>query len=142
MSGETEANISGWTVDTLRDHVNQMMSAHDRRYEQRFNAQEQAVKDALLAAKEAVIKAETATEKRFEGVNEFRGQLADQARDLMPRKESEESTRVVNEKIADLNTRVGKAEAKSAGLNQAWGVLIGAVGLFGGIIAIIVALAR
>lgn len=82
----------------------------DRRYEQRFEAQEQAVSLALArvdkefhehlaqvrsethaaleAADKAIAKAEAATEKRFEGVNEFRGQLADQARTFIPRAES------------------------------------------------------
>lgn len=82
----------------------------DRRYEQRFEAQEQAVglalarvdkefhehlaqvraetHAALEAADKAIAKAETATEKRFDGVNEFRGQLADQARTFIPRAES------------------------------------------------------
>lgn len=82
----------------------------DRRYEQRFEAQEQAVSLALArvdkefhehlaqvraethaaleAADKAIAKAEAATEKRFEGVNEFRAQLADQARTFISRTES------------------------------------------------------
>ncbi len=77
MSGETEDHISGWTVDTLKEHLESMAAAYDRRYEQRFEAQEQAVTAALNAAKEAVQKAEVAAEKRFDAVNEFRGQLAE-----------------------------------------------------------------
>lgn len=57
MSGETEQNISGWTVDTLKEYVGQ-----------RFADQDKAVQAALLAAKEAVLKAEAASEKRFECV--------------------------------------------------------------------------
>jgi len=73
---------------TLRDHLLALMAEKDKRDEQRFEAQEKAVRDALLAAekavaaalttaKEAVAKAETATEKRFESVNEFRSALTD-----------------------------------------------------------------
>src|SRR6185369_13242602 len=107
MSGETERNISGWTVDTLHAHIVAMFDERDHRYSQRFAAQEQANDDrdaflerlalerdkqvaaAFNAANEAVRKAEVAAEKRFDAVNEFRGQLADQARDFMPRKEAE-----------------------------------------------------
>lgn len=82
----------------------------DRRYEQRFMAQENATAlalarvdkefhehlaqvraethAALQAADKAIQKAESATEKRFEGVNEFRAQLADQARTFISRTES------------------------------------------------------
>ncbi len=45
------------------------------------------VQTAFLAAESAVRKAESATEKRFDGVNEFRKQLADQAATFLPRKE-------------------------------------------------------
>lgn len=51
-------------------------------------AAEKAVQAALDAAKEAVGKAELASDKRFESVNEFRAQLADQARTFMGRDES------------------------------------------------------
>ena len=98
MPGETAEKQSGWTVDTLSAHFAQMIDEHDRRYEQRFVAQEKAVADAFLAAekavqaaltaqKEAVNKAEAAAEKRFESVNEFRSQLGDQAATFLPRNE-------------------------------------------------------
>lgn len=44
---------------------------------------------ALLSQKEAVTKAEVASEKRFESVNEFRAQLADQAGTFVSRLEAE-----------------------------------------------------
>lgn len=89
MSGETEREVSGWTVDTLRSHLSTIINERDRRYGERFDAQENAVAAALQAAKEAVNKAETAAEKRFDAVNEFRGQLADQAATFMPREVAE-----------------------------------------------------
>src|SRR5678815_6113575 len=65
------------------------LAERDIRYQQRFEAQEQAfritvetaekaVMAALAAQERAVNKAEAASEKRFEGVNEFRNTLADQ----------------------------------------------------------------
>lgn len=55
------------------------------RNEQRFQAQEKAVIAAMLSADRAVAKAEAASEKRFESVNEFRGTLSDQVRLFIPR---------------------------------------------------------
>ncbi len=48
---------------------------------------EKAVNVAMIAAEKAVTKAEAAAEKRFESVNEFRGQLSDQALNFMSRTE-------------------------------------------------------
>lgn len=81
---------SSWNVKTLHSLMLQMFASADLRYQQRFDAQqgallaalmaqEKAVSAALVAAEKAVIKAENASEKRFEAVNEFRGQLTDQA---------------------------------------------------------------
>ncbi len=130
MSGETEEHISGWTVDTLRAHISDMMGAHDRRYEQRFEAQEKAVNSALRAAQDAVTKAELATEKRFESVNEFRAQLSDQSRTLMPRNEYEAQHHALVERIDLLDKRVTETTGRSQGLSQAWGYVAAGIGLF------------
>ena len=67
--------------------VMKIMDERDLRYQQRFDAQTLAIKDALLAAEKAVTKAEVATERRFEGVNEFRQTLSDQAAKFITRTE-------------------------------------------------------
>lgn len=128
MSGETEQNISGWTVDTLKEYT-----------EQRFTDQDKAVQAALQAAKEAVIKAETATEKRFEATNEFRGQLADQTATLLPRSEYDSNHKALEDKIDALTDRMNRNDGKSSGLNAGWGYIVGAIGLAATIIGIILA---
>lgn len=70
-----------------------------------FLAQKEAVNAALASADRAVSKAELASEKRFESVNEFRATLADQQRTLMPRSESEANNRALSEKL-DTNVQV------------------------------------
>ena len=87
MSGETEKEVSGWTVDTLHSHVVRLLQESDKRYEQRFQAQEKSVKDALASADRAVNKAETASEKRLDSVNEFRKTLSDQTGTFLTRAE-------------------------------------------------------
>lgn len=88
-----------WTLKTLKAHFEALQQESDKRYEQRFGAQEKAVNAALTAAKEAVSKAETSAEKRFDSVNEFRAQLSDQAATFMPRMESEQRMSTLDEKI-------------------------------------------
>jgi hypothetical protein len=168
VSGETERNISAWTNDTVLIHLGALMDAADRRYmekfravsqqmsekdvrdQQRFDAQQLALRDALLAqekavsaallaAQEAVSKAETAAEKRFDAVNEFRAQLADQAATLMPRSEATVVFDGQNEKISALEKRVNQGTGRAEGLTQYIGWLIGAAGI---IAAIVVAVTR
>lgn len=102
MSGETEQNVSGWTTDTLKDHFDTLRFTDQENMKQRFLAAEERTTVALTAADRAVVKAEMATEKRFDAVNEFRQTLADQASRLMPRAEVEQIVKGLNEKIDDL----------------------------------------
>src|SRR5688572_16340560 len=102
MSGETEKQVSGWTVDTLKEHLEAVISGNDARYNQRFDAQEKAVSAALAAAKEAVSKAETAIGERLKLLNEFRQQSADRDQTMIQRKEVEAMLNGITEKIGDL----------------------------------------
>jgi hypothetical protein len=95
----------------------------------RFDAQEKAVNAALTAADRAVNKAEIASEKRFDAVNEFRAALADSARLLMPRAESEQSYKILAGKLEVIEGRVNARDDRGAGESQSWikiGLLISA----------------
>lgn len=121
MSGETEKQVSGWTTDTLKDHV-----------EQRFMDQEKAVNAALAAAEKAVAVAEKNAEKWREQANEWRGAMNDRERSLMPRSEAEQGSKSNAEKIDALAARVDKAEGLVRGL-MALFVIISALGVLVGI---------
>lgn len=142
MSGETEEQVSGWTVDTLHRYIRELIDERDTRYEQRFTAQEKAVKDALTAADRAVTKAELATEKRLEGVNEFRATLTDYTTNLMPRGEVTALLAGFDEKLTALQSRIDRSEGKGKGIDQAWGYLVGLVGVVAAAVAVIVAVTR
>lgn len=140
MSGETEQDVSGWTIDTLRASIQQeirdLRGLLDERYatqtkalDAAFVAAEKAVATALDSAEKAVAKAETAAERRFEAVNEFRGQLADQAATLMPRIEYEAKHHALERQVDDLADRVTRAEGSSTGKGAMYGWIIAAVGL-------------
>jgi len=120
-----------WTVESLKEHFTKVFTESDRRYEERFIAQEKAVNtafvasekavntaliaqekainSALIAAKEAVLKAESATEKRFEAVNEFRQTLSDQTATFIPRAEAIQRAEQNAEKITALDKRMTDA---------------------------------
>lgn len=82
----------------------EIMDERDRRYEERFKAMDEKTGLALTSSEKAVAKAETATEKRFDAVNEFRGQLKDQAATLLQRTEAEAKFHAIEEKIESLKS--------------------------------------
>lgn len=196
--GETAKEPSGFTVDTIHQLVDAILAERDRRYEQRFQTQQQSLEVALAAshavlvehdkryeqrfaaqeqatalalarvdkefhehlqqvrtethaaldaADKAITKSETATEKRFESVNEFRAQLADQATRFMPRLEAEQRIgqngekidtldKRLREDIALINSRLDRTQGQSSGIDKSWGWIVGAVGLLGALVAI------
>jgi len=84
---------------TIREFVERIIEERDRLYDTRFRAseiavnaalaaQEKAVSAAFLASEKAIIKAEEAQKDYNVRSNEFRGQLDDQAKTLMPRFEA------------------------------------------------------
>jgi len=90
---------------------------------QRFDAQEKAVAAALAAAKEATAKAEAAAEKRFEGLNEFRGTLKDQQATLMPRAEVLALLKSMDDKLVNLEARFNQIVARAEGANWLIGII-------------------
>ena len=77
-----------WTLASLKHYI-----------EQRFNDQGEAIKTAMSAAEKAVDKAEKATEKRFDSVNEFRKTLSDQAALFLQRGEYMAASKALVEKV-------------------------------------------
>lgn len=110
------------------DHMAMLLVERDRRYSERFKAQEEArrmaldavnrefhehivqvrseTQAALVSSERAIGKSETANEKRFESVNEFRQQLADQAALFIPRREAEALVATLGEKVATSVSRI------------------------------------
>lgn len=127
-------------------------------------SQKEAIGAAIASADKAVAKAETATEKRFESVNEFRKTLDDQSKDMQTKSEANlrftaleerltEAMRGVNSKIDtmrasldqqhdglekrlnDLSADAREVKGRGAGLNAGWVYLIGGIGLMATIIS-------
>jgi hypothetical protein len=101
----------------------------DKRYNQRFDAQEKAVAAALAAAKEAVVKAEAASEKRFDSVNEFRATLKDQQTLLIPRTEVDAKLKALSDRLDDVDARTRTIAGRIEAVTWVWGVVIGIGGL-------------
>ena len=134
---------TGWTVETLKALVDErdaryakelaslktLMDERDVRYMGQFKASDTAVANTLAAQKEAVTKAEIAVEKRLEGVNEFRAQLADQQRSLMPRQEAEVRLSATDARLKVAEENVMRFAATKSGGREMWAYIIGGVGV-------------
>ena len=116
-----------------------LINERDKNYNQRFDNVVEATKSALAAADRAVNKAEMATEKRFEGVNEFRNTLSDQQRTFISRTELDVMFESINDKIDLLETNSISKQSQGVGLKEGWGW---AVGLIGIVIALVVFFSR
>jgi hypothetical protein len=112
------------------DKLNQERQAHlkELMLTGQATAQE-AVQAALAAAKDATGKAELATEKRLEAVNEFRSQQGDLIRSFLPRPEYAAQHTAQGEKIDALNARLAALELRlTARLDVSEGTQAGSAG--------------
>ncbi|MEV0556199.1 hypothetical protein AB0I27_22455 [Streptomyces sp. NPDC050597] len=148
---------SGWTLDTFHTHVTALLAEMDRRYEQRYEAQQKALEAALLAAEKAVqtamvaaekatSKAADAADKRIEALNELRGIVNDIGSLQMPRREAEERLRGLAEKLDELKVSYSQTTSQtaghSAGLNAGWAYLLASIGAVATVIAVVLSLNR
>jgi hypothetical protein len=113
VPGETHLNDQ--MKVTIREYLVSIIEERDRLYDTRFKAsevavnaalaaQEKAVTAAFLASEKAIVKAEDAQRDYNIRSNEFRGQLDDQAKTLMPRQEANTLFRSYEEKLE--NTKI------------------------------------
>jgi hypothetical protein len=101
----------------IKDYFERLLVERHGFYLEKFEAIEEAFKAALgaqekltsasfTASEKAISKAEEAQSQYNIRSNEFRAQLGDQARTLMPRPEAEALNKVLEDKIADLGKRI------------------------------------
>lgn len=131
--------MTQWTVDTLKQH-----------YDSLREADKDALAAALQAVKEDNEKTAVAFEKRFDSVNEFRGQLSDQANTFLPRPEYDANHKALEDKIDNkyqtlldkedaLTARVAAIENRSSGMKDGWKILAGVIATGIGIVSLILA---
>ncbi len=95
------------------DGLRELMDERDKRYQERSEAQLKAMQTAFAASEKAVDKAEAAQANYNVRSNEFRAQLDDQAKRLMPRAESEKEHETTREMIERLRVELRAVEERS-----------------------------
>jgi len=76
-------HANGWTVETLKIHMETMMAEQDRRYEQVAIASEKALQAALQAVKESTVENKINADKWREHQNEWRQAMTDKDRSFV-----------------------------------------------------------
>lgn len=123
-----------------------VMAERDRLYSQRFADLDKAntlaltgVREmtaaALMAAKEAVTKAENSNEKRFDAVNEFRGQLKDVIGTLTSKDEVMVRFKSFEDRLTLVASQQTLTRGQSEGAHRLWALLVGAIGVGLGVLA-------
>jgi hypothetical protein len=128
----SEDTIARGAIESLE----RVLTERDRRYTERFAAQEGANKLALEAAEKAVLKAENASEKRFEAVNEFRATLSDQAATFITRKEVEALMLAVNATLGRHESSAANISGRGSGMGQLLGWLVAAASAGAALVAL------
>ena len=98
-----------WSLLSLKEYLESIMEAHKEQDDRLFDMM-----------REAVNKADIATDKRFSSVNEFRAQLADQSRLFIIRTEYETAHKNLEDKIAYIKEKIDKIENMKEGGQAVW----------------------
>lgn len=126
--------------------LEKMLDEREERTKERFTAMDRSVSAALTSSDKAISKAETATEKRFDGVNEFRDTLRDQAATLLSRSEYLIQNKALEARFTQIEDKVSTIEnrtiGKKEGLSFVGQIVLGAIALGATSAAFITAFSR
>lgn len=109
----------------------------ERRLDERFALGDKAIEAALAAQKEAVVKSEASIDKRLEGMNEFRGQLSDQANRFVPREVVDAQIGALQTVIAQQQSALDKMEGVRQGTSSTIGYFTAGATLFISVVIVI-----
>lgn len=110
-------------------HLAELHDAQHKQTDIAIKGVEDLLAASIETGKIASAKFETATDHRFEGVNEFRAVLGEQQATYVTRNEIDSKFEAQGKRVQDNTDRLNQSEGKGSGLNAFWGYLIGAIGL-------------
>lgn len=108
-------------LETALDALKELLNERETTNKERLGALKTSIETALAAADKALVKADQATEKRFDSVNEFRQTLQDQALQFLPRGEYSAEFKALTEKVSDALTKIAEIETKGIGRSSGIG---------------------
>ena len=125
----TGKEMLGGEIRDLEKRLLEKIEASDKFDAAQLKAQGDLFNSKFAAADKAVDKALGDLEERLRGVNEFRAQMGDQQRTLMPRSEAEKENVALRERLDALRADLNRVIDRNSGQQALWGYLFGAAGL-------------
>lgn len=110
---------SGWTVDTLKQYIDELRKSD-----------KEAIAIALSSAEKAVVKAETGQKDYNQFHNDLQRKMEAQYKDMIPRtefnayKESVDKAQRLEKERGDLG------QGKGIGMKDLWGYILAIIGLY------------
>lgn len=139
---------SAATDVSLRTYLIALINGAEQRSDERFRHMKEMVESAFESAQTAITKADIATEKRFEGVNEFRAALSDQASQFVTRDAMASLADKIDSQIGqhrkDLDAivrRLDLREGQAQGSRITTGILVTVTTVAVGVIGLVVVVA-
>lgn len=109
-----------WTIETLKQYFEAVLHERDKRFKQRFKAQERAVK---------------ASQKNVEDRNK-------QERDWLPRQEYDRAHNDLLNQVKTVTSRLDVLEGQRSGGSSIWGYVVGGVGILIGALTYVLTVVR
>lgn len=131
---ETERREIHKTEDTLNQRIDLAVEAAKERWvatQEKITLLDQMHQQRWQCSEEAIRKSEAATEKRFDGVNQFRAQLADQNATFA-------RTEVMDAKFTSMDQRIGKNENILSNIQGRSAILMGTIALISGVLGAVI----
>lgn len=124
-----------WSPQQVMEYLKSLLEAGDKRYEERFNAQQTSVKEALAAAEKAVnaaliasekaiLVAEVNSEKWRANANEWRSAMDDREAKFATQSEVDLQIRAMANRLGIVETTLATRAGKGEGLNFGWSLLL------------------
>jgi hypothetical protein len=146
MTGETERDISGWTVDTYRVHnealrlsEEKFQHERDRRYAEVATEREKALEIEKTARAEALQLAREIQTYKDEKANELREQLGRERLEYASKTDLEAAVSRLEEIIRPLVEFVAAQRGKDTGTDKTWGYIFATLGAAFGLFGVLVA---
>jgi hypothetical protein len=142
----------GWTLATLREYLLALRAADGKAVDAALAASQKAVDTAMASQEKATGVQEITAQRWREQANEWRGAMDDRDRkaaealqryaqraevDLML-SAVDEKIRLIRDEMKAIQAALAATAGRSAGVSAAWGWLVGAIGIAGAIVAIII----
>lgn len=117
----------GWTVATLKEHLERRLDDLRSHMDERHRHEQKAV-----------AKAEQAADQRFESMNEFRGQLSDQATTFLTREEYNAKHETLHNHLDALEHRMDELRGRNLGVRLSVGAIVGTLSALAAFVTIVV----